>query len=141
MRETLENKISDATSLLDVLLILKEKTMLDTHVATLAYLENNISTFDGKSGIWICRPFPLDQGQEEYQIQAYYFSADGDKFEKGKMVVILFTDRNFINDLKSVTNIPKETNDLTLHSLKFGVIISLPGVALTKEEKQQILDF
>ena len=141
MRETLETRIGQAKNLLDVLLILKEKTMLDTHVATLAYLDHNISTFNGKYGIWSCRPFPLDTNQPEYQIQAYYFSQDGDEFVEDRMVAILFTDRNFINDLYSVSNTPKETRDQNLHSIKFGVIVSLPGIALTEEEKNEVLDF
>ena len=141
MRSDLETRIGEAKTLLDVLLILKDKTMLDTHVATLAYLKENYQAFDGKYGIWTCNPFPLDQGQPEYVIQSYYFSVDGDNFKPGSMVLIVFTDRNFINDLKSVSNTPKEARDNDLHSIKFGIIVSLPGVALTDEEKESILDF
>lgn len=141
MKTTLEQQISEAKSLLDVLLILKQKTMLDTHVATLAYLDNNVKTFNGKYGVWICRPFPLDENQNEYNIHAYYFSSEGDNFVKDKIVLIVFTDRNFINNLESVTNVPKETNDVLLHSLKYGIIVSLPGLNLTQAEKEAILDF
>lgn len=141
MRSTLETKIADAKSLQDVLMILKESTMLDTHVATLAYLNDNVRTFNGKYGVWSCNPFPLDDDQDIYEIQAYYFSSDGDSYVKGSMVAVIFMDRNFINSLYSVDSVPKKTYDTTLHSLKYGVILSLPGLALTPAEKQEILDF
>lgn len=141
MKTNLEMQISEAKSLLDVLLILKQKTMLDTHVATLAYLRNNIRKFTDKYGIWECSPFPLDQGQDTYNIQAYYFSADGDNFNRDKMVLVVFTDRNFINSLQSVNTVPKETQDVNTHSIKYGVIVSLPGVSLTPSEKSEILKF
>jgi len=141
MKKNLQTQIGDAKNLLDVLLILKEKTMLDTHVATLAYLKDNVQKFNGKYGLWSCNPFPLDTNQNEYSIQAYYFHEGGDSFPQEGLVLIVFTDRNFINSLKSATNIPKETQDLTLHSIKFGIIVSLPNLDLTLEEKEEILDF
>ena len=137
MRETLDTKIANASDLLDVLLILKEVTMMDTRVATLAYLDENIQKYDGTCGIWRCKPFPLAEGQEDFTVQAYYFSKKGDEpsedseeepseedFKKGKIVVILFMDRNFISNLEAVDKNPKQTTDLTLHSLKFGVILN-----------------
>ena len=141
MRQTLETKIADAKSLIDVLNVFKEVIMLDTHVATLAYLDENLQTFNGKYGIWSCRPFPLDDDQEIYQIQAYYFSEEGDGYEKNAMVAVIFMDRNFINSLQSVDATPKKTDDYGLHSLKYGVILSLPGLALSPTEKEEILDF
>lgn len=141
MRETLETKVSQAKSLLDVLLILKEVTMRDTHVATLAYLDSNLSSFNGKYGIWNCRPFPLYEGQDEYTIQGYYFSADGDNFTPNTIILIVFTDKNFINNLQVIENKPQQTKDVNLHLLKYGVIVSLPGIELTPAEKQAILDF
>lgn len=140
MRETLKEKIANAKDLLDVLLILKEKIMQDIHVSSLAYLNENIERFNGKYGIWRCKPFPLEEDQPEYNIQAYYFSEEGDKFVSGSMVLVVFTDQNFINNLKSAFSIPKPTTDLIRHSLKYGVIISLPGLGLTEVEKQEILD-
>ena len=141
MREDLASEISNATTLQDVLLILKKVTMLDTHVATLAYLEENIKPFNGRYGIWTCRPFPLDTDQEVYQIQAYYFSKEGDSYSKNTMAVIVFMDRNFINSLNSVNYEPKQTRDLGLHSIKYAVLMSLPGLELSPEEEEEIMDF
>ena len=124
MRTTFEQQIAEAKSLLDVLLILKQKTMLDTHVATLAYLNEQIQPHDGKFGIWTASPFPLDSGQSEYRIQAYYFDkASDNSLKSGDIVVILFMDRNFINNLQSAFTEPKPTNDEIIHSLKYGVLI------------------
>lgn len=140
MRTTFDEMVANAKTFLDVLLILKQKTMLDTHVATLVYLDSIVSPFDGKKGIWSCRPFPLNEKQPEYKIQAYYFSADGDGFKKGSIALIVFCDMNFISGLMSPSPEPKETKDQVLHSLKYGVIVSLPGVALTESEKDEILE-
>lgn len=127
MRETLEEKISNASSLTDVLLILQEKIKIDIHVATLAYVEEIYSeyTSDSKFGIINCKPFPLKDKQEEYIIQAYYFTEKGNELTKGQIICILFTDLNFINNLKSIQNIPKSTQDTNIHSLKYGVILNL----------------
>ena len=125
MKQTLETRISNADSLLDVLLLLKEKTMMDTHVATLAYVDSieKEKTSDNKFGIVKCKPFPLDDDREEYSVFAYYFNEDS-HFEIGNIVLILFTDLNFISSLNSLDNIPKSTNDLIYHSSKYGIIIN-----------------
>ena len=125
MKQTLETRISNADSLLDVLLLLKEKTMMDTHVATLAYVDSidTEKTENNKYGIVKCRPFPLDEGREEYSIFAYYFKNDS-SFEKGDIVLILYTDLNFIGSLNSLDTKSRETKDTTYHSIKKGLIIS-----------------
>lgn len=123
MRQDLETKISSATTLLDVLMILKDVIALDTHVATLAYVEEVYQEYNAELGYGIlrCNPFPLDKEQEEYTIQAYFFK--NNNFNDRKYVVILFMDRNFINNLTVVDGKPKETKDLSTHSLKFGVVM------------------
>ena len=125
MRETLETKVSNANSLLDVLLILKEKTLMDTHVATLAYVDEvtQEKTNDNKFGIVRCKPFPLDEGREEYSVFAYYFNSNSE-FNKNDIVLILYTDLNFISALDAVDYKPKSTRDLIYHSSKHGIIIN-----------------
>lgn len=127
MKETLATKISNASSLTDVLLILKEKTLMDTHVSTLAYVDEltQEKTESNKYGIVKCKPFPLNVEQEEFSIYAYYFKADSTAYlkEKNNIVLVLFTDLNFISNLNSINNKPKETSDLIYHSLKYGIII------------------
>lgn len=125
MRETLEERIEKADSLLDVLLILREKIMLDTHVATLAYVEDVIleRTNENKYGIIKCKPFPLLEEQEPYSIQAYYFKEDN-TFEIGDIILVVFTDLNFIGNLKTVDTKPRETQDVIYHSTKYGIVIN-----------------
>lgn len=125
MRETLEERIDKADSLLDVLLILREKIMLDTHVATLAYVEDVIleRTNENKYGIIKCKPFPLLEEQEPYSIQAYYFK-ENNTFEAGDIILVVFTDLNFIGNLKTVDTKPRETQDVIYHSTKYGIVIN-----------------
>lgn len=125
MRQDLETEISTASTLQDVLMILKKVTMLDTHVGTLAFVaEKPRWDSTNNCGIIKCKPFPLDTNQSEYAIEAYYFKeSTTDSLSVDDIVVILFTDRNFINNLKVVDKQPRETNDYTTHSLKFGVVI------------------
>ena len=126
MKESLESKVARASSLFDILCIMKDKTMLDTHVATLAYVHEIIQE-PGTNGIYGClrvKPFPLNEKQEEYGIQAYYFD-NTHKYEINDIVLVIFTDINFISSLNSVDYKPKNTNDPLLHSLKYGIIIPL----------------
>ena len=125
MKQSLETRISNADSLLDVLLLLKEKTLMDTHVATLAYVDEVQieKTDENKFGIVKCKPFPLDDDREEYSVFAYYFNKDSE-FSKNDIVLILYTDLNFISGLDSVDNKPKQVRDLIYHSTKCGIIIN-----------------
>lgn len=125
MKQSLETKISNADSLLDVLLLLKEKTLMDTHVSTLAYVDEIQieKTDENKFGLVKCKPFPLDEDREEYSVFAYYFNKDSE-FNKNDIVLILYTDLNFISGLDSVDNKPKPTRDLIYHSTKYGIIIN-----------------
>ena len=70
MKQTLQDKIANAKSLLDVLLVMKDSIMIDTHVSTLAYFDHNIEPFDGTYGIAAVRPFPLEKDQDPYEKQA-----------------------------------------------------------------------
>ena len=121
MREDLESEISSATSLLDVLLILKKVTMIDTHVATLAYVVGE-QTWKDSYGTIRCKPFPLDTNQSEYIIEAYYFNSES-IINENDIVVILFMDKNFINNLNAVDNKPRITQDLGTHLIKYGIVI------------------
>jgi hypothetical protein len=125
MKQTSESRISDADSLLELLLLLKEKTLMDTHVATLAYVDEVQveKTDDNKFGLVKCKPFPLDEDREEYTVFAYYFNKDSE-FNKNDIVLILYTDLNFISGLDSVDNKPKPVRDIIYHSTKCGIIIN-----------------
>lgn len=127
MRETLEDRINQASDLKDVLLILKEVTLKDTHVSTLAYLGPKVEEFNEKYGIYECQPFPLEVGQSSYNIHAYYFDEAISRLSEGDIVLIIYTDRNFINNLYASDHIPKETQDQGNHLIKYGIIVPING--------------
>ena len=141
MKKTLETKISEAKNLLDVLLILKEVTMQDIHVGSLAYVTKIIQQIDedNKYGIVECKPFPLEEGQEEYVIQAYFVSDSCNNLTSGEIIQVLFNDRNFINNLNATS--PKITLDVSNHTIKFAIVVPLSGAStLTEEQKEEILN-
>lgn len=123
MRKDLDYEIDAADSLLDVLLIMEKVILKNTHVGTLAFVKEVYKEYDEDGyGILICDPFPLNQGQEQYSIQAYYFNRDLE-FSPNDKVLIVFTDLNFISNLNVNDNKPRETQDNIFHSLKCGVVI------------------
>lgn len=136
MRQTLQDKIANAKNLLDVLLVMKESIMIDTHVSTLAYFDHNVEPFNGTYGIASVRPFPLEEDQQSYEVQVYYFESSGDDFEADTIVTVIFADRNFINNLNAVEPVGKPTDDTTLHTYKFGIITSTGVVAVKNLEKK-----
>lgn len=124
MKKTLEEKIQSASNLLDVLLIFKDAIFKDLHVATLAYVDKEILPHNGKYGIVQCKPFPLNEGQEPYSIQAYYFDENNkENFNENDIVIILYMDNNFISSLANNNYLIAPTNDLIKHNIKYGVII------------------
>lgn len=126
MRDSFESRVANATTLLDVLLILKEVTMKDTHVGTLAFVSEEGAIWYGDYGIVKCKPFPLDQNQKEYIIDAYYFNEE-EEFEPGKRITVLFMDRNFISMLDAVSPEPRQTLDPLTHSIKFAIVFNSDG--------------
>jgi hypothetical protein len=128
MKETLEAKVARASSLLDILLIMKEKTMQDLHVASLAFVKEIISQPDANKrnsyGILRVAPFPLNTNQDEYSINAYYFNPEY-IFSENDIVLIIFCDLNFISNLNVVDSTQKQTQDTLKHSLKYGIVIPL----------------
>lgn len=127
MKETFASRVSKADSLIDVLTLLKEKILMDTHVATLAYFEEYTQKIEnGKNyGIIKCKPFPLHLDQGEYSIYVYYFKEDTNEiYNKGDILCVLFTDLNFIGSLNNPIKEPKNTSDEIFHNLKYGIIIN-----------------
>ena len=140
MRDTLQEKIATASTLLDVLLILKDATKMDTHVATLAYVDSIYKPFNGVYSIVKCRPIPLISEQTEYYNYAYLLN-DGSDLSKNQIVMIVYMDNNFINSLDSITMKQTRTRDLDCHSLTYGVIVEMNLPELSPEEREELLDF
>ena len=139
---SLEDRVANASTLLDVLLILRDMIAIDTHVATLAYAESIAKPYDPSNGYGIlrCKPFPLAREQSGYSIEAYWLE-EGAAFKRGQKVLVVFCDRDFISSMQAIGGEAKETLDKGLHSMKHGIIISSPQLELTEEEKEELLDF
>lgn len=102
----------------DVLKEVVNKASEKTRVATLGFVEEITQEYD-KYEIVTVSPFPLEQGQTTYTIRAY--ASKGEEFNKGDIVVVLFTDRNFRNNIE--TDIPQESSNEESHPITCGVII------------------
>ena len=147
MRETEEQRINNASSLLDVLLILKHNIFSDLKVATLAYVEEIVQPIneDNSFGIVRCKPFPLNVNQQSYSIYAYYFDKDSNSgtehefvikdnneeklfvvhtgLEINDIILVVFCDKNFINNLNATNGTCLTSDDENYHSLKYGVVV------------------
>lgn len=104
---------------LEVLLTLKANIFRDLKVATLGIVK------EIKDKKFIVNPFPtiIDENKER-NIET--FCIDGLQINQNDIVVVLFLDRNFIQNLNQATNNQKLTQlnkNVVLHSENFGIII------------------
>ena len=102
----------------DVLKNSTSKAADKVNVATLAFVENDKKEYD-KYKIITVSPFPLEQGQRPYTIRAY--ARKDDEIKKGDIVVVLFTNKNFKNNLEY--NEPMQSSNDESHPLTCGVIV------------------
>ena len=101
-----------------VLLALKANTMRDIHVATLG----QVISYDSTSKVATVKPFPLVQKEAEKLITCYTTK----DVATNDIVVVLFTDRDFIQNLKQLKagQQTSSINDISdLHSERYGIII------------------
>lgn len=119
----------------DLFIATIDKAMQKTNVASLAFVSK--ADVGSVNGIKIAQvqPFPLDQGQEPFNIEAYYnpdykiwSSSSRAPLKDGSIVVILYTDKPFKNNLdfdtpKVVSTKPNELHDISnaviIHTLKY----------------------
>ena len=69
-------------------------------------------------------PFPLTENETEQSIYCYKLSSLN--IVKNDIVLVIFCDRNFIQNLSQAKNnqpLTKLTSETTLHTVKYGVII------------------
>lgn len=108
---------SVTTDLLRVLLTLKENIFKDLKVATLA----KVNSFDEENHSCVVTPFPLFEDEQQKTISCLNFLS----VNTDDVVLILFLDRNFIQNLKQYLSQQQLSylKDKTLHSEKFGIVI------------------
>lgn len=102
----------------DVLKDTTGKAVDKVNVATLAFVEDGVEEYE-KYDIRTVSPFPLEQGQKPYTIRAY--CKQGESFNKGDIVLVVFTNKNFKNNLEYKE--PMESSNDETHPITCGVII------------------
>lgn len=107
----------------DLFIATIDKAMEKTNVASLAF----VSQVDAGeiNGVKIAQvqPFPLDKGQEPFNIDAFYNVNDG--ITDNSIVVILYTDRNFKSNLNYDSPKVVNTKSGELHDIANAVIIKV----------------
>lgn len=115
------NKNINKNDDLEVLLVLKRNILKNLKVASLAQVKEI-----GGSTIKVSL-FPIYSNETELTIECYKLK--NLEVEKNNIVLILFLDRNFIQNLKQIQSNQNKTNldsnNIELHSLKYGIIIGV----------------
>lgn len=110
-----------SSDFLRVLLALKENIMKDLKVATLAI----VKSIDEKTQTCIVEPFPLLEIEKNKNITCVVNNTDDLSIKD--IVLVIFLDRNFLQNLGQIKNQQEKTNlkkNTELHSEKYGIIIS-----------------
>ena len=119
MSDTRKNEsLYDENDLLTVLLTVKSNILRDLKVASLGVVK------EIEDNNYIVKLFPLLQNENEKTILC--FKLKDITIIKDDIVLILFTDRNFIQNLKQIKlnqTLTKLTENYDLHSHNYGIII------------------
>lgn len=110
-----------SSDFLRVLLALKENIMKDLKVATLAI----VKSINEKTQTCIVEPFPLLEIEKNKNITCVVNNIDNLSIKD--IVLVIFLDRNFLQNLGQIKNQQEKTNlkkNTELHSEKYGIIIS-----------------
>ena len=118
MPEKFAGPQGNSSDFLKVLLALEAKTMRDTHVATIAKIVELGTTTHR------CVVIPTLKDESEKFIYAYYL--EDITLNVDDVVLILFTDRNFTQNLRQIDYNQKLSlldSQSELHSQSYGIII------------------
>lgn len=115
-------KFGTATSLVDLLSKSKQTTSELINVATLARIKSISEEFDESIGYGklVVTPFPIDTNNE---ISLEVYAITDREYEENDLVVILFMDSDFRNNLKYGST-PIKVTSTTKHSKMYGVIVA-----------------
>lgn len=104
------------------------------HTATMAVV------IKSDSDTIYCMPFPIEEDTDAKVIEAYNIS--NATYSKGEKCLILFTDRDFRTNRKNVTtdsNSVTKTNNATLHSDLYGIVIPTKSSGSTPTESNLLI--
>lgn len=101
----------------------KTKFSEDISIATLAYVKEVTREFADGYGIVNLMPVPQWDADGTNYIGGYFFS--NITMTVGKLVLVIFTDRDFRTVIETGTDQSMKTTNLNIHSKNFGVVIEL----------------
>lgn len=111
-----------SSDFLKVLLQLKTITKKETHVATLAIVSD---TSKSGEGLYTCQIIPTLNDENDKMISVY--CVEGLTLQENDVVLILFLDNNFVQNLKQIRRgqkISKLQSQSETHSESYGIIIN-----------------
>ncbi len=118
------NKLGKSTSLGDVLNQIKNSTMDDMAVATLALVKEIEQAYSETDGFGIASVAPIpSRGDNLATLPGYFFSSEAP--EEGAIILLVFTDSDFRDALGNLGNKIPITRSKKRHGLNFGVIVKL----------------
>lgn len=117
-------------SLLDLLELQHNRTAQSISGATLGIVKQISSAFDNSAeipfGTAEVQPIPRWDSNGQNFIEGYFFSNDStDKIEEGDLVLVIFTDSDFRDNIRAGLKSAQKTYNLNTHSKNFGVILTL----------------
>ena len=123
MNNKMIDELNSCNELSDLMVLLKKKIETSITTSTLAFFDKVMQPYDNTKGYQIIntKPFPLSEGESTYNLLVYVFN--GYTFEQNEKLLVIFTDKNFINNL--AFNFPKVTKSINLHSTQYAIGLKL----------------
>ena len=121
-----QSKIDNICGFADILVLLRDNIFQTMNVCSLARCTGKVKEaydVDKGYGIIYLKPFPLDEGQEEHTDYAYVFSSR--VYNEGEIVLVIYADRDFSDNVKVMKAHIQEAPNDTYHSVKYGIVIPL----------------
>lgn len=119
-----QSQINNLHDLNDLLTLLKNSIMSNTHVSSLARFSGVHQAYDETLKFQIIKvvPFPIEDGEQEHTDYAYCFS--NRVFTEGEYVLIVYTDKDFRDNIQ-LTNWRTLSDSNKPHKTSYGVVIPI----------------
>nr|DAD96454.1 MAG TPA: hypothetical protein [Myoviridae sp. ctj3P51] len=118
-----QERTGAATALVDLFNRAKQNFAASTSCATLAKVASVTKTFSDGYGIAEVIPIPAWDSADTYTLDGYFFSDMA--LTADTLVMVVFTDSDFRETIKSGIQVIKTTQNTNNHSRNFGVILKL----------------
>lgn len=121
--KNMQERVGATHALIELLNNSNNKLAASFSGATLAYVKEVTRAFDDGYGIVSLIPVPQWDADGTNLIEGYFFSDM--TLTEGKLVLTVFTDRDFRPVIDAQTNQTMATENQNTHSKNFGVVINL----------------